>query len=300
MPLSSNLQVAPRALATSQLGALVPTSNSSQSPRVSSPVPPSYDDQALTAIQSLANDGDAYNKWHRTVWDLYELQAAQYPLHETVHIEGPDIPSLGRALISALAWDCKYPNASHEHSYYADDVELPVFPPHVVCFPAPLLSYFKAEYERSYRIRGATANTIGRGLERSVIRNAIHQMVDDSAYWTSIGPWRVPSFCLHDEPSADRLALWEASGILCAMHLIYYGSAPFPVSPFFLLLMLGKDEFDKLDDIAVTAFDAESSEKLRPWLTRTSSDDPPLDLRSEFWQTVIMHAELDVRPCSCY
>lgn len=176
----------------------------------------------------------------------------------------------------------------------------PPLPDGVVSYqPILLHAFLHPTFYRSYQlVEDNTYHTIissGVGLERSIMHEAMKLMISDYTYWRSIGPWFAPSFSPSEEADHARLIHWYAYGSFCALHIIDSGRAPFPVSPFFLLLLIaGKDGFTYLTDKLVTALDSESADKLRPWFDLPWDQELPTSMRADVCQTIIAHAEFDV------
>lgn len=72
------------------------------------------------------------------------------------------------------------------------------------------------------------------------MRKAIKIMAADAAHWRHLDDlghvtWAVRSGA---SVSASRLARAKAHGTLCALHMAWFGSLPYPISPWLFLLII--------------------------------------------------------------
>ncbi|KIP01304.1 hypothetical protein PHLGIDRAFT_123472 [Phlebiopsis gigantea 11061_1 CR5-6] len=137
-----------------------------------------------------------------------------------------------------------------------------------------------------------TAISSGTGVERSVYDCLAKDIVNDTAYWTPLGIWHAPVFSPLSAPLEDRLKTWKAVGTFCALHFIYFGTGPAPISPFFILALLGTQHFDDLTLGHITALDPEAADKLTGWFNHP----PDVAIPQIFSPAMvsISHAELPV------
>lgn len=77
-----------------------------------------------------------------------------------------------------------------------------------------------------------------------------------------------------DQPSASRLATAKTHGTLCALHFIWLGSLPLPISPYMFLLAITGSLPDTLDHSFMKHVNPELDQRLLQWPINSE----PLDL----------------------
>lgn len=200
-------------------------------------------------------------------------------------ISAQSVEGLSSATFHLLMW---YHSESYDFGPPPQHQDL-VFE-HCGALPQSLLSRVAREF-RIIDDKG-TLTSLGLGLERSAYDHLIRTVVTDLNYWSQNGPWFVPVFSPIPGPLALRLQTWKALGTLCALYFLYYRVAPDPVSPFFILALLGMETFDALTLGQITAFDPDAADKLEGWLQL--APDCPLPPGFTPASQSIAHAEIPV------
>ena len=75
-------------------------------------------------------------------------------------------------------------------------------------------------------------NSIGEGVERSVLQTLLVELTDSTSDWVASGPYVLPQFTSMTLPPHHPLLFkWQAQGALLALWMLYTSSPPLPVSP---------------------------------------------------------------------
>ena len=113
-----------------------------------------------------------------------------------------------------------------------------------------------------------SGNGVGAGVERSVLRAAIHLVCADEQIWQDRGRFRVPRTHL-DGFMADpaRTAKMQTAGFLSMLHILADLGGPLPISPFALLhIILGRDDSCLVNTALWKRLDDELYNVIAPWL----------------------------------
>lgn len=114
----------------------------------------------------------------------------------------------------------------------------------------------------------------GLGVERSTFEFGLAQFTSDPTLCVNVGSYVVPSFpAVH---TVEVLRRWTSQGVFYALYLLYFQTAPVPLSPFFLLaVMAGPAALDQLRLGEISAFDPELADTLRPWFDLDGTQPKP-------------------------
>jgi hypothetical protein len=106
---------------------------------------------------------------------------------------------------------------------------------------------------------------MGEGVDKSIIRQAIKQMADNVLFWTNLDNMGQRTFAvLPITSSTERLARVKAHGTLVALHMLWLGLAPFPISAWMILLAIeGPKSIYDLDFIR--SINPETASELEGW-----------------------------------
>lgn len=238
----------------------------------------------------LVVSDDVLARWSRKLQNTYLRPAIGNS--SPLSLEGTSVQAMATAVLELLR---------HIHSHPKDTV--PETPPPLgqgmqFIRNVPLRAFLYNN--RSYTLRDSNTSgfvgttTIGRGLERSVWEQMFSKIEHDHDHWQTIGPYSTPQFSpLRD--SADDDALWLGYGAACALHLIYSGTAPEPVTPFLLLaVILGQGNFHNLTYESVASFDPGLGQRIRPWFELPDDGPFPTGLTHPVAQLLMQFCEIEV------
>jgi hypothetical protein len=116
-----------------------------------------------------------------------------------------------------------------------------------------------------------SGNGLGNGVERAVLREAILIATADGTFWKHLNDLGHVTWANRLDGIASnhvRLASVKAHGALVALHLVWLGSAPEPISPWLLLFTIAGFP-SLLDPDFVASIDPNIGQRLAQW---------PLDL----------------------
>jgi hypothetical protein len=119
-------------------------------------------------------------------------------------------------------------------------------------------------------------------------------MVENAPFWQKYGDFYAPRFNLGTS-SSYRREWWKAYGRILALHIIYYGLGPDPVSPFLLLaLFSGEPRALVLSHRWIDSLDSSAASKLKEWLLLDPDADLPVQFSDELRTSVINFTDEDV------
>lgn len=132
----------------------------------------------------------------------------------------------------------------------------------MACVSLPILGFLLL-LTGSFEISGPA---VGPGVERAVIRKSIKLIAADAAHWRHLDDLDHVTWAVRSGVSASRLRLVRAKahGTLCALHMVWLGSAPYPISPWLFLLVISG--FPAILDLRfITALNPSLAERLAFW-----------------------------------
>jgi hypothetical protein len=84
-----------------------------------------------------------------------------------------------------------------------------------------------------------SGGAVGEGVERAVIRAALKKITSQNQYWRHLDDGGHVTWALRrGGASRSRIAMAKVHGTLCALHVVWTGVLPFPVSVWMLLLVI--------------------------------------------------------------
>lgn len=278
-------------------------SMSSSSQRAETLVAPAANSEADHAATSPARRTQSQSrrlaKWHDKTREEYLVTRPRLrdsltpPLlgyAQGVSIKASDIKGLVAAVVTLMIH-------IHHHGVAAGSTSLPL-PINVSELEPVKLEAFLYN-RRSYSLtQTATGNnpvfpalpTVGEGLERSVWHQVPYAVVADKNRWQVKNGYYIPTLSpMALSPLTDeKRAGWMAHGAICALHLVYYGTGPQPISPFVLLAaLLGKEGFRALTSSTIASLDQGAARDLEPWFKFNPTETLTQDYRSDFGQFLI-------------
>lgn len=215
----------------------------------------------------------------------------------TVSISGQSVDSVASALLGLL-------KHIHSHTIGTTPSTPPPRPDGIFVIRNVGLDAFLKD-RRYYSLRHSEDHenqnslTVGEGLERSIWSHVFTIMMKDHYHWQLIGAYYAPKFAVFRDMSNTQSshALWLSFGAVCALHIIYSGTAPEPISPFLLLaVILGQDHFHTLTYEEITSFDLDLGEKLQPWFQLAPDAPFPDSLSHPLASLIMQYCDMEVRP----
>lgn len=148
---------------------------------------------------------------------------------------------------------------------------------------------------RRFSVGGPSPRRVasGAGIVRATFHHAVQAMAGDAGFCTPHHGWISPIFLPVDLVFPDRIEAWKAFGMLCALHFAYFCAAPDPISPFFILALLGEEYFDTLELRHIKALDPAAADKLEGWFSFPHSEPMPAGFGPV--TTSILEADLQAR-----
>lgn len=143
------------------------------------------------------------------------------------------------------------------------------------------------------------AVALGPGPERATVREALHLISQDSAFWTPYEHSEYVVPCLSPGSSAihDRVARYKAHAFLLALHCLYYGQGTVVSFWVVLALVMGPSSMLQTPE-SMNLMDPVAATKLKPWFDLSPTDPLPTDLRHPVNQLIIDVLDIQVRVLS--